>query len=138
MKIRIVIAVILLALIAEFAFLAFKLPEEYAAAVAKAEQEQEEILHRTQQVEQKQDYLNSLKSDKVLDTEEEIERVRQEAASLIEEIKKIQSSEDELLAKLAEMQQYLDENEEQFNYYLEVCNELQKGIETVQGYIAGN
>ena len=138
MKVRILIAVILLALIAEFAFLAFKLPEEYAAAVVKAEQEQEAILQRTQQVEEKREYLNSLKSDKVLDTEEQIQRVRQETASLVEEIKKIQSSEEELQAKLAEMQQYLDENEEQFNYYLEVCNELQKGIETVQGYIAGN
>ena len=101
MKLRILIAVVLVLLIAEFAYLAFRLPADYEAAAYVAQQQEEEILHRTQQLEQKQDFLNSSKSDKALALE-------------------------------------FSDVEEQYNYYVEVCNELKKGIETVQGYIAGN
>jgi chromosome segregation ATPase len=136
-KLRILIAVVLVLLIAEFAYLAFRLPADYEAAAYVAQQQEEEILHRTQQLEQKQEFLDSSKSDKAIALESDAKRVREEAASLLAEMTNIRAGEEDIKMQLIQLQEEFSDVEEQYNYYVEVCNELKKGIETVQGYIAG-
>lgn len=138
MKLRIMITIVLVLLIAEFAYLAYRLPADYEDVLAQSQQEQEEILRRTTQVEIKQEMLNSSKSDRAIALEQEAKRVREEAASLLAEMSHIRSGEEEIKLQLAQLQEEFSDMEEQYNYYVEVCNELKKGIETVQGYIAGN
>ena len=138
MKLRILIAVILVLLIAEFAYLAFRLPADYEAAAHVAQQQEEEILHRTQQLEQKQEFLDSSKSDKAIALESDAKRVREEAASLLAEMANIRAGEEDIKMQLTQLQEEFSDVEEQYNYYVEVCNELKKGIETVKAYIAGN
>lgn len=138
MKLRVFIAVLLALLIAEFAYLALRLPGDYDAAVLQAQQEESDVLRRTQEVEEKQAYLDTLKSADTIAAEAEAKRLQDEAASLREQMLQVQSNGEDLNTSLAEKQQEFADIEEKYNYYAEVCNELKKGIETVKGYIAGD
>ena len=137
-KVRILIAIVLVLLIAEFAFLANRLPADYEAAALQAQQQQEDIRQRTEQLEAKQEFLSTSKSDKAIALEEEADRVRMEAASLLAEMANIRAGEEDIKMQLTQLQEEFSDVEEQYNYYVEVCNELKKGIETVKAYIAGN
>jgi chromosome segregation ATPase len=138
LKVRILIAIVLVLLIAEFAFLANRLPADYEAAALQAQQQQEDIRQRTEQLEAKQEFLSSSKSDEAIALEEEADRVRMEAASLLAEMANIRAGEEDIKMQLTQLQEEFADVEEQYNYYVEVCNELEKGIETVKAYIAGN
>ena len=81
--------------------------------------------------------MDSSKSDKAIALESDAKRVREEAASLLAEMANIRAGEEDIKMQLTQLQEEFSDVEEQYNYYVEVCNELKKGIETVQGYIAG-
>lgn len=138
MKIRIAIAVLLLLLIGEFAFLAFNLPGEYDVVLEQTKQEEVALSRRTQEVEEKQVFLDTLKSNKALETDAETQRVLEEVTSLLNQIQQMQTLKSDLEGSLQDKKDEFSQIEERFNYYTEVCNELKKGIEAVESYIAGN
>lgn len=138
MKLRIIIAVLLVLLIAECAYLAVTLPGEYDAAVIRTEQENAEVLRRTNEVEEKQTYLDTLRSPEMAAAEEEAKRLLEEAAALQSQKDQVLTEAEGLNGTLTEKQQEFADIEEQYNYYAEVCDELKKGIEKVKGYIAGD
>lgn len=138
MKIRIALAVILALLIGEFAFLAFQLPKDYDVMLEQAQQEEAALSRRTQEIEKKQAFLDSLKSDKALEADAQTQQINAEVAELLEQIQQMQSVQSDLEETLKEKNDAYSQIEERFNYYIEVCNELEKGIKAVEGYIAGN
>ena len=91
MKIRIALAVILALLIGEFAFLAFQLPKDYDVMLEQAQQEEAALSRRTQEIEKKQAFLDSLKSDKALEADAQTQQINAEVAELLEQIQQMQS-----------------------------------------------
>lgn len=138
MKLRIVIAILLALLIAEFGWLAYTLNGEFDAAVVHAEQERALIQQRTEEVNEMQAQLDNLQSENVQAIEQETDRLNEEIALLEQEKAQVLAEIEGLKAILEEKQEEYAEIEEDYSYYEELCNELEKGIETVKGYMAGN
>lgn len=136
MKLRIVIAVLLVIVIAELGWLTFALERDYSAAVVQDQYEMNQLHQREQEVAQLQAELDGMEDTACGEIDVETQRLREEIAMLDGQKEDISAEIESLSKQLEELKAQLDAMQEENEYYLEVYNELKEGLEKVKGYIA--
>lgn len=135
MKMRIIIAVLLVLLIGELLWLSSIKQDEYAAAM---EQYNADIQAKTDALAEKQAVLDALSDADALAKEAEAARLSESAGTLKAEAQALAEQIEALMLTLEEKQQAVETSQEDLAYYTEVYDALKEGLEKVEGYIAGN
>lgn len=138
MKLRVTVAILLALLIAELGWLFFSLDGEYAAAQQRAAQEQTAIQTRAEEVNARQTQLDNFQSDEVLAIERDIQRLNEETDLMNDQKAQVLSEVEGLQTQLDAVKEEYAEVEDDFSHYEQMCSELEKGIEKVKGYMAGD
>lgn len=138
MKLRVTVAILLALLIAELGWLFFSLDGEYAAAQQRAAQEQTAIQTRTEEVNARQAQLDNFQSDEVLAIERDTQRLNEETHLMNDQKAQVLSEVEGLQTQLDAVKEEYAEVEDDFSHYEQMCSELEKGIEKVKGYMAGD
>lgn len=138
MKLRVTVAILLALLIAELGWLFFSLDGEYAAAQQRAAQEQTAIQTRTEEVNARQTQLDNFQSDEVLAIERDTQRLNEETDLMNDQKAQVLSEVEGLQTQLDAVKEEYAEVEDDFSHYEQMCSELEKGIEKVKGYMAGD
>lgn len=138
MKLRVTVAILLALLIAELGWLFFSLDGEYAAAQQRAAQEQTAIQTRTEEVNARQAQLDNFQSDEVLAIERDTQRLNEETDLMNDQKAQVLSEVEGLQTQLDAVKEEYAEVEDDFSHYEQMCSELEKGIEKVKGYMAGD
>lgn len=136
MKLRIVIAVLLVIVIAELGWLTFALERDYSSAVVQDQYEMNQLRQREREVDQLQAELDGMENTACGEIDAETQRLREEIAMLDGQKEDISGEIESLTKQLEELKVQLDALQEENEYYLEVYNELKEGLEKVKGYIA--
>lgn len=138
MKLRIIAAVLLAAMVCGFMWLSMEKREEYQVKLAAYEEAYEKMRQQEQTVQEKQAALDALTTDKADSRAAEAEALRQEAEALEQEMLALQTEIANLRGTLDGLSGDAQEKQEEMDYLDQVYQALQEGYEKVKGYIAGN
>lgn len=138
MKLRIIAAVLLLAVIAGAVWGAWVLQKEYAQAQRETDiriQQLHTLQTRTADLQQT---LDGLTLDAAQARQEEADRLTQEAEELAAQLALLKTEMETMKTYLEENQDAAAEAQEELTYLQGVYDELEKGLAKVEGYLAGN
>lgn len=138
MKLRITVAILLTLLLGELGWLYGSLTGEYDTAAVRASQEETWIRQRTEEVDARQNQLDNLQSDEILAIEQETSRLNEEIALMEQQKKQVLAEVEDLQSQKEEKSEEYAKVEDDLSHYEQMCSELEKGIEKVKGYMAGD
>ncbi len=138
MKLRIVIGALLIALIAELLWLTAALDRDQAAAIKNTQQQEFALWQKGNEVAALQSDLDNLEAEVFGDLNEELQHLKEEIAMLSGQEEDVSGEIAALSAELEELKIKYDELKVENEYFLEVYNELEEGLEKVKGYLAGD
>ena len=138
MKIRIIAAIVLAAMVCGLFWLSMEKREEYQLKLAAYEEAYEKMEQQALVVQQLQARLDALTTDKADELAGDAQAMAQEADRLEKEMQELQTQIDTLKESLDNLGADALSKQEEIDYLEQVYQALQEGYEKVKGYIAGN
>ena len=138
MKLRIIAAVLLLAVLAGAIWEASVLRKEYHSARELHESYADQLWAVEAQAAKLQQELDALTMDEALRQQAEADRLLQDAQELSSQMEQLRIEIEELKTYLEENQAAAEEALAEVTYLQGVYDALEKGLADVQSYIAGN
>ena len=138
MKIRIIAAIVLAAMVCGLFWLSMEKREQYQNNLAAYEEEYAKLQQQELIVKDKQAALDALTSDKADARTEEAAALLQDAARLEQEMQALQTQIETLKGNLSDLGADAQKKQEEIDYLDQVYQALQEGYEKVKGYLAGN
>jgi uncharacterized coiled-coil DUF342 family protein len=137
-KIRIIAAIVLAAMVCGLFWLSMEKREEYQLKLAAYEEAHEKMEQQALVVQQLQARLDALTTDKADELAGDAQAMAQEADRLEKEMQELQTQIDTLKESLDNLGADALSKQEEIDYLEQVYQALQEGYEKVKGYIAGN
>ena len=138
MKIRIVAAIVLAAMVGGLFWLSMEKREQYRQELAVYEEAAQKMEQQALLVQEKQARLEALTTEKADRFAADAKALEQEAALREQEILALQAEIDTLQETLDSLSGEAQAKQEEMDYLDQVYQALQEGYEKVKGYIAGN
>lgn len=145
MKLRIAICIVLVLCLVGAFLLGGHLKAAYADELALRDSQVAQIAAQQQEVDELQAAVNELRAQQAATTTANAKALEQQAQEIQAQIEAVQAQIEETQAQIAQIstdaadrQAELERLQEEHSYFLEVYDELSKGLEMVKGYIAGN
>ena len=138
MKVRIIAAIVLAAMVCGLFWLSMEKQEEYQLKLAAYEEATQKMEQQELLVREKQTQLAQLTTEKADQLAADAKALEQEAARLEQEIQALQTEMATIQASLDNLSPEEQEKKEEMDYLDQVYQALQEGYEKVKGYIAGN
>ena len=138
MKIRIVAAIVLAAMVGGLFWLSMEKREQYRQELAVYEEAAQKMEQQALLVQEKQARLEALTTEKADRFAADAKALAQEAALREQEILALQAEIDTLQETLDSLSGEAQAKQEEMDYLDQVYQALQEGYEKVKGYIAGN
>lgn len=138
MKIRIIAAIVLAAMVCGLFWLSMEKREQYQLKLAAYEEAYEKMEQQALVVQQLQARLDALTTDKADELAGDAQAMAQEADRLEKEMQELQTQIDTLKESLDNLGADALSKQEEIDYLEQVYQALQEGYEKVKGYIAGN
>lgn len=138
MKIRIVAAIVLAAMVGGLFWLSMEKREQYRQELAVYEEAAQKMEQQALLVQEKQARLDALTTEKADRFAADAKALEQEAALREQEILALQAEIDTLQETLDSLSGEAQAKQEEKDYLDQVYQALQEGYEKVKGYIAGN
>lgn len=137
-KIRIVAAIVLAAMVGGLFWLSMEKREQYRQELAVYEEAAQKMEQQALLVQEKQARLEALTTEKADRFAADAKALEQEAALREQEILALQAEIDTLQETLDSLSGEAQAKQEEMDYLDQVYQALQEGYEKVKGYIAGN
>lgn len=138
MKIRIVAAIVLAAMVGGLFWLSMEKREQYRQELAVYEEAAQKMEQQALLVQEKQARLDALTTEKADRLTADAKALEQETAQLEQEILTLQGEIETLQGTLDQLSGEAQAKQEEKDYLDQVYQALQEGYEKVKGYIAGN
>lgn len=138
MKIRIVAAIVLAAMVGGLFWLSMEKREEYQVKLTAYEEAVEKMEQQALMVQEKQARLEALTTEKADRFAADVKALEQETAQLEQDILTLQGEIETVQGMLDELSGEVQAKQEEMDYLDQVYQALQEGYEKVKGYIAGN
>lgn len=138
MKIRIVAAIVLAAVVCGLFWLSMEKREEYQLKLSAYEEAAQKMEQQALLVQEKQAQLEALTTEKADRFATDAKALEQETAQLEQDILTLQGEIETLQGMLDELSGEAQAKQEEKDYLDQVYQALQEGYEKVKGYIAGN
>lgn len=138
MKLRIITAIVLAAVVCGLFWLSMEKRNEFDQKLAAYTQADEELRQQEAAVREKQAQLDALNTDKADSLAADAQALSQEAARLEQEILTLQGEIETLKTTLDGLEESAQSMQEEMDYLDQVYQALQEGYEKVKGYLAGN
>lgn len=138
MKIRIIAAIVLAAMVCGLFWLSMEKREQYQLKLAAYEEAYEKMEQHALVVQQLQARLDALTTDKADELAGDAQAMAQEADRLEKEMQELQTQIDTLKESIDNLGADALSKQEEIDYLEQVYQALQEGYEKVKGYIAGN
>lgn len=138
MKIRIIAAIVLAAMVCGLFWLSMEKREQYQLKLAAYEEAYEKMEQQALVVQQLQARLDALTTDQADELAGDAQTMAQEADRLEKEMQELQTQIDTLKESLDNLGADALSKQEEIDYLEQVYQALQEGYEKVKGYIAGN
>ena len=138
MKIRIVAAIVLAAMVGGLFWLSMEKREEYQVKLTAYEEAVEKMEQQALMVQEKQARLDALTTEKADRLTADAKALEQETAQLEQDILTLQGEIETLQGTLDQLSGEAQAKQEEKDYLDQVYQALQEGYEKVKGYIAGN
>lgn len=138
MKLRIIAAVLLLAVIAGALWGMGQLRTQYADAQALNATLSAQLQELDGQAKELEQAISALNTDKAQAQLDQAEELMAQAEELKHQIAVLQTAMEEMQTYLEENQDAIAEAEAELTYLQGVYDELKEGLSQVEGYIAGN
>ena len=138
MKIRVIAAIVLAAVVGGLFWLSMEKREEYQVKLTAYEEAVEKMEQQTILVQEKQARLDALTTEKADRLAADAKALEQETAQLEQEILTLQGEIETLQGTLDQLSGEAQAKQEEKDYLDQVYQALQEGYEKVKGYIAGN
>ena len=138
MKLRIIAAVLLVAVIAGAIWGAGILREQMTLAQETYEAQVLQLAELDDQAAQLQKTLDGMSLDDALKHQEQADQLLREAEDLAAQLETLRQEIEQMKTYLEENQAAIAEAEEEMTYLQGVYDELKEGLAKVEGYISGN
>ena len=138
MKIRVIAAIVLAAMVGGLFWLSMGKREQYRQELAVYEEAAQKMERQALLVQEKQARLDALTTEKADRLTADAKALEQETAQLEQDILTLQGEIEALQGTLDELSGEAQAKQEEKNYLDQVYQALQEGYEKVKGYIAGN
>ena len=138
MKIRVIAAIVLAAMVGGLFWLSMEKREQYRQELAVYEEAVEKMEQQALLVQEKQARLDALTTEKADRFTADAKALAQEAALLEQEILTLQGEIETLQGTLDQLSGEAQAKQKEKDYLDQVYQALQEGYEKVKGYIAGN
>ena len=138
MKIRVIAAIVLAAMVGGLFWLSMEKREQYRQELAVYEEAAQKMERQALLVQEKQARLDALTTEKADRLAADAKALAQEAALLEQEILTLQGEIETLQGTLDQLSGEAQAKQEEKDYLDQVYQALQEGYEKVKGYIAGN
>lgn len=138
MKLRILIAVLLVVVIAELCWFAFALEQDYGLALERNQYEVGQLQQREQEVTQLQADLDGMVDNARAEVDAKTQQIREQIQALSTQKEDVSAEVEKLSGELETLKQEYEALDEKNQYFIEVYNELKAGLEKVKGYLSDN
>ena len=138
MKLRIIAAVVLLAVIAAALGGAWLLQQQLTQSQARYEDQTRQLQELSEQAQKLQADLDGLNLDLVQERQSQADDLTRQARDLEEQMQSLRTEMEELNAFLEENQEAAAQIQEEMEFLQGVYDALEEGLKKVEGYIAGN
>lgn len=138
MKIRVIAAIVLAAMVGGLFWLSMEKREEYQVKLTAYEEAVEKMEQQALLVQEKQARLDALTTEKADRLTADAKALAQETAQLEQEILTLQGEIETLQGTLDQLSGEAQAKQEEKDYLDQVYQALQEGYEKVKDYIAGN
>ena len=138
MKIRIIAAIVLAAMVCGLFWLSMEKRNEFDQKLAAYTQADEDLRQQKAAVREKQAQVDALNTEKADSLAGDAEELSKETARWEQEILKLQGEIETLKTTLDGLAENAQSMQEEMSYLDQVYQALQEGYEKVKGYLAGN